>query len=86
MRYSILKAFIPSLIGKFFMILIIAYGARFSVQYINSLFGQEGTLMSALISMILAIVVTVTIVLVMLKLDWEKHLEKYLERQDKNKA
>ena len=84
MRYSIVRAFLPALLGKFIMNLIIAYSGRFSIQYINSIFGQEGTLASALIGMAIAIVFTIIILIVMFKLDWEKYLEKYLDRQEEN--
>jgi uncharacterized membrane protein len=66
------------------MNLIVAYSGRFSIQYINSIFGQEGTLASALIGMVLAVVLTIVILIVMFKLDWEKYLQKYLERQEEN--
>jgi membrane protein YqaA with SNARE-associated domain len=81
MRYSLARAFIPALIGKFVMSLIIAYSGRFSIQFISSIFGQEGTLISALIGMSLAIASTIIILILMFKLDWEKYLEKYLARK-----
>jgi membrane protein DedA with SNARE-associated domain len=84
MRYSITRAFLPALLGKLVMNLIVAYSGRLSIQYINSLFGQSGTLASALIGTALAIVLTIVILVVILKLDWEKHLEKYLDRQDEH--
>jgi membrane protein YqaA with SNARE-associated domain len=84
MRYNIARAFLPALLGKSVMNLIVAYSGRFSIQYINSIFGQEGTLASALIGMVLAVVLTIVILIVIFKLDWEKYLQKYLERQEEN--
>jgi membrane protein YqaA with SNARE-associated domain len=84
MRYSLLKAFIPALIGKFCMSLIIAYSGRFSIQIIKDIFGVEGDLMSALIGMMLAVVLLIIVLIVMFKLDWEKYFSKYLtEKEDK---
>jgi membrane protein YqaA with SNARE-associated domain len=53
MRYSVLQAFIPALLGKFFSNLIIAYSGRLSLQIIKDIFGVEGEGMSALIGIIL---------------------------------
>jgi membrane protein YqaA with SNARE-associated domain len=81
MRYSILKAFIPALIGKFCMNLIVAYGGRLSNHFIEEIFGVESEWISALFSMILAIVLLIIIFVVMFKVDWEKHFEKYVAKE-----
>jgi len=81
MRYSIIRAFIPALIGKFSMNLIVAYSGRFSVQIINDIFGVENTWISALIGMILAIVLLVVVLIVMFRVDWERRLEKYVKKE-----
>lgn len=83
MRYSVVRAFIPALIGKFSMNLIVAYSGRFSVQIINDIFGVENTWVSALIGMILAVVLTVVVLVIMFKVDWEKRLEKYVAKEGK---
>jgi len=76
MQYSLLKAIIPALIGKFCMSLIIVYSARFTVHIAREIFGVEGEGFSALISMIVASVSLVIIFIVMFKVDWEKIFEK----------
>ncbi|MGQ9551257.1 MAG: VTT domain-containing protein, partial [Candidatus Bathycorpusculaceae bacterium] len=78
MRYRIIKAFIPALVGKFCMNLIIAYSGRFSVQIIRDIFGVESDWISAAIGMALALILLVAVFIIMFKVDWEKHLEKYL--------
>lgn len=83
MRYSVIRAFIPALIGKFSMNLIVAYSGRFSVQIINDIFGVENTWVSALIGIVLAVVLMVVVLVVMFKVDWEKHLEKYVAKEGK---
>ncbi|MDI6690441.1 MAG: VTT domain-containing protein [Candidatus Bathyarchaeota archaeon] len=82
MRYSFIKAFIPALVGKFFMNLIVAYGGRFSISIIKEIFGTESEWMSALIGMTLAIVLLIIIFVVMFKVDWEKRLEKYVTKNE----
>jgi membrane protein YqaA with SNARE-associated domain len=87
MRYSVLQAFIPALLGKFFSNLIIAYSGKFSVQIIRELFGVEGEGMSALIGIILALVLTVIVFIIMFKVDWEKRFGKYVnEAKDSGKT
>lgn len=81
MRYSIAKAFIPAVIGKFFMNLIVVYSSRFSVQIIRDIFGVEGDWISALIGMILATVLLVAVFIIMFKVDWERHFEKYATKE-----
>jgi len=76
MQYSLLKAIMPALIGKFCMSLIIVYSARFTVHIAREIFGVEGEWFSALISMIVASVLLVIIFIVMFKVDWEKIFEK----------
>jgi uncharacterized membrane protein len=88
MRYSLLQAFIPAVIGKFFSNLIIAYSGRFSLQIIKDLLGVEGEGMSALIGIILALVLLVIVLVIMFKVDWEKHFGKYVNapEEDSGKA
>jgi len=78
MRYSIVKAFIPALIGKFCMNLIVAYSGRFSIQIIRDIFGVESDWISALIGMVIAIALLIIVFVIMFKVDWEKHFEKYV--------
>ena len=87
MRYSVIKAFIPALIGKFTMNLIIAYSGRLSIQVIRDIFGVGSDWISAAIGVALAIILLVVVLIVMFKLDWEKYVEKYLEKEEeKGKA
>jgi membrane protein YqaA with SNARE-associated domain len=83
MRYSILGAFIPALLGKFLSNLIIAYAGRFSLQLISDIFGVEGEGMTFLIGTVLAIVFLVIVFIIMFKVDWEKRAEKYLNATEK---
>jgi membrane protein DedA with SNARE-associated domain len=84
MRYSVLQAFFPALLGKFISNLIIAYSGRFSLQIIKSIFGVEGEGMSALIGIILALVLLVIVFIIMFKVDWEKRFEKYVNAPEKD--
>jgi membrane protein YqaA with SNARE-associated domain len=84
MRYSLLQAVIPALLGKFFSNLIIAYSGKFSVQIIRELFGVEGVGMSALIGVILALVLMVVVFIIMFKIDWEKRFGKYVNAPEED--
>ena len=79
MRYSLLQAFIPALLGKFVSNLIIAYSGRFSVDIIKYIFGVEGEGMSALIGIILALVLMVIVFVIMFKVDWENRFAKLVD-------
>ena len=79
MRYSLLRAFIPALIGKFFSNLIIAYSGRLSLEIIGNLFGVEGGGTSLLVGTIIGVVLLVIVLIIMFKFDWEKHFAKYVE-------
>jgi len=83
MRYKILNAFIPALLGKFLSNLIIAYAGRLSIGIIRDIFGAEGEGMSLLIGTILAVVLLVVVFVIMFKVDWEKRAEKYLNATEK---
>ncbi|MEM2937295.1 MAG: VTT domain-containing protein [Candidatus Bathyarchaeia archaeon] len=84
MRYSLLKAFIPALIGKLCMSLIIVYSARFTIEIIQKIFGVESDWVSALIGMAIALALLIIIFIIMFKLDWEKIFEKYAAKKDIN--
>lgn len=86
MRYSFLKAFIPAMLGKICMSLIIVYSARFTIQIIQQIFGVESDWMSAIISMIIAIVLLMIILVLMLKIDWERALQKHANNITENAA
>lgn len=78
MRYSIVKAFIPALIGKFCMNLIVAYSGRFSIKIIRDIFGVESDWVSATIGMVIAIILLIVVFVIMFKVNWEKYFEKYV--------
>ena len=79
MRYNLLRAFVPALIGKFFSNLIIAYSGRLSLEIVKSLFGVEGEGTSLLVGTIIGIVLLVIVFIIMFKLDWEKRFAKYVD-------
>ncbi|MEM3626785.1 MAG: VTT domain-containing protein [Candidatus Bathyarchaeia archaeon] len=81
MRYDFVKAFVPALIGKFCMNLIVAYSGRFSIEIIRSVFGVESDWMSALIGAVLAVILLIIVFVIMFKIDWEKYLERYITKQ-----
>jgi membrane protein YqaA with SNARE-associated domain len=82
MRYSIIRMFVPALIGKFCMNLIVAYSGRFSIQIIRDIFGVGSDWISALIGMVLAILLMIIVFVIMFKVDWEKYFEKYLVEKE----
>jgi membrane protein YqaA with SNARE-associated domain len=79
MRYSLLRAFVPALLGKFFSNLIIAYSGRLSLEIVKSIFGVEGEGTSLLIGTIIGIVLLVIVFIIMFKVDWEKRFAKYVD-------
>jgi membrane protein YqaA with SNARE-associated domain len=79
MRYSLLRAFVPAILGKFFSNLIIAYSGRLSLEIVSSIFGVEGEGTSILIGTIIGIVLLVIVFIIMFKVDWEKHFAKYVD-------
>jgi uncharacterized membrane protein len=84
MRYKIINAFIPALLGKFTSNLIVAYAGRLSIGIIGDFFGVEGEGASLLIGTVLAVILLVVVLVVMFKVDWEKRAEKYLDETEKN--
>jgi membrane protein YqaA with SNARE-associated domain len=74
MRYSLVKAIIPTLVGKLLMSFIIAYSGRVSFDFIQVLFGESGGLVTIIISSILLMCV----LLIMYKIDWEAVFKKYI--------
>lgn len=78
-RYNPVKAVLPALAGKFSMGLIIAYGGRYSVEFIEDLFGLGSELISSLVIFAAGVILTI----VLFRMDWEKYLGKYLNSRDK---
>ena len=81
-RYSLIRALIPALIGKICMNFIVAYSGRFSIQVIRDIFGVESDWISTVIGMVLAVVLLIIVFIVMFKVDWEKLFEKYVAEED----
>jgi len=81
-RYSLVRALIPAVVGKICMNFIVAYSGRFSVQIIRDIFGVESDWISGLIGMVLALVMLIIVFVVMFKVDWEKHFEKYITKEE----
>jgi len=81
MRYSFVKAFVPTFIGKFLMCLILAYGGHLSIGIIETILGGNGGVWTIIASTVLLVIVIVA----MFKVDWEKYfpLEKKEEKQQK---
>jgi len=84
MRYSLLRAFVPALLGKFFSNLIIAYSGRLSLEIVSILFGVEGEGTSLLVGTSIGIVLLVIVFVIMFKLDWEKYFAKYVDEPESN--
>ena len=82
MRYSLLRAFVPALLGKFFSNLIIAYSGRLSLEIVSILFGVEGEGTSLLVGTSIGIVLLVIVFVIMFKLDWEKYFAKYVDEPE----
>jgi len=84
MRYSLVKAFVPALIGKLCMTFIIAYGGRFSMHMIRIYFGIDTEWMSVLIGMVLGVFFLIILFIIMFKIDWEKRIGKHVvEKENK---
>lgn len=82
MRYGLLRAFVPALIGKFLMSVIVAYSGRFSVQVIKEVFGIESSWISLTIGIILGLALLISIIILRSKIDVEAHLEKYVKKEN----
>ena len=74
MRYKLVKAFIPALLGKILMLFILAYFGRISADVILLIFGEGNMLVGMGIT---AVLLTVVLIL-LLRIDWEKVLQRYM--------
>jgi membrane protein YqaA with SNARE-associated domain len=70
-RYSVWKALIPAIAGKILMSYILVYSGRVYNQFIFSLLGESGGIISIIVTTILMIIVMT----LMWKIDWEKILK-----------
>lgn len=74
MHYNPFKAILPALAGKFLMNLIIAYGGRYSIEFIEDIFGVGNELIVSLLIFAAGIILTI----VLFRVDWERYFGKYL--------
>ena len=82
MRYKLLKAFIPALLGKILMIFILAYFGRIGVDVILLIFG-EGNMW---VGMAITAVLLAIVLMLLFRIDWEKVLQKYMGNRGESKV
>jgi len=75
LKYKLLKAFIPSLLGKLLMCFTLAYLGKIGADFILLIFGEESSWIGSVILFVLLIIVLI----ILFKVDWEKVLEKYVK-------
>lgn len=83
MRYSVLRIFIPALLGKFLSNLIIAYSGYLSIHFIRDFFGIESEGVTFVIGVVVAVILLILILVIMFKTNWERLVEKHLDEKDK---
>jgi len=83
MHYSILRAFIPALIGKMSMNFIVAYSGSRSIQIIKDIFGEGSDWIAVLLGGLLGIGLLIIVMVVMFKIDWEKIFVEYVKEKEK---
>ena len=82
MRYKLVKAFIPALLGKVLMLFILAYFGRIGADVILLIFGEGNMWVGMAITAVL-----LTIILILLfRIDWEKVLQKYMGNRGENRV
>lgn len=79
LRFSLLKSFIPALIGKIVMVYILASFGRVYGDLLSMLFGDEGTLIGAAITAVLLMLT----IYALYRIDWEKVFESYVNKRGK---
>lgn len=79
LRYSLIKTFIPALIGKTLMCYILASFGNAYNNILVILFGDEGGWIGAGITTVLLIV----LIYVLYRVDWEKIFDKYIVKGTK---
>ncbi len=73
MRYPVLKAFVPALLGKMVMTFILAYSGQQSIELIKIIFGESGWIGTAVTATLM-----IVIIVAMIKIDWQKLFEKHV--------
>ena len=79
LRYNLLKAFIPSLLGKLLMCYILASFGSVYRNALSFLFGETGSWIGAIATGTLLILA----IYALYKVDWEKIFDKYVARSEK---
>ena len=79
LRYSLVKAFIPSILGKLLMCSILAYGGQAYGNVLSILFGESG-LVGTIITSAITTALLIILLVAMFKIDWEKLFEKYVSQ------
>ena len=77
LRYNLIKAFIPSFLGKLLMCYIVAYSGRVGGESILAIFGEG----ASWIGMIVTAALLVAALVVLYKIDWEKVFERYVGKR-----
>jgi membrane protein DedA with SNARE-associated domain len=72
MRFNLVRAFVPALLGKILMCLILAYAGKTSFKLVLAAYGESSLIGVAVITLALA-----GLIYLMMKTDWEKLAEKY---------
>jgi membrane protein YqaA with SNARE-associated domain len=85
LRYSFIKAFVPSLLGKIAMCGILSFGGRLYYDVLSLLFGR-GTWESELIISIITAIALIAIVVAMFKIDWERMFEAHVGKEVEKKG
>ncbi len=83
LQYSLIRAFIPALVGKTCMNFIVAYGGSVTNQLIKQIFGEGSDWIAALIGAFLGITLFIIVMVVMFRIDWEKIFMKYVKEKEK---
>jgi len=82
LRYKFYKAFIPALIGKMLMIVILVNSGKIASNIILQIFGEGGNL----IGMIITIILLVIVVIALYRVDWEKVFKKYVDARGEKQS
>ena len=85
LRYSLIKAFIPAIVGKICMNFIVAYGGSVTNQLIKQIFGEGSNWIAVLLGGVIGIVLLIIVMIVMFKIDWEQMFLKYAKEKKKAK-
>jgi len=74
LRFNLLRAFIPAVLGKLLMSFILAYFGQTYGQFIFLIFGEG----ASWIGMGITAVALIIVIVVLYRIDWEKVFEKYV--------